>query len=165
MFIARALVFALALGATLSAVAADCANVVNATAEEMKAGSTSWSDSQAGIVRSAAGAACVKTASGRYEQTGDASTCSAVVDDTLNEMRAGAVDWQANQTGLARSAAASACIKTASGRYAATRSDNAAEPTPMNAQDVDDDEGGFRIGGVKIRPLTGPPSEKPYARD
>ncbi|MBH03457.1 MAG: hypothetical protein CMP08_04955 [Xanthomonadales bacterium] len=171
MFIARALVFVLASGVSLSVMAADCADVVDATAAEMKAGSTTWSDGRARIVRSAAGAACVKTASGRYGQASNTSTCSAVVENTLDELRAGAVGWQASQAEAARSAAASACIKTASGRYADTAAP-ADKPGPSEDQAethdaielVEDDDGrsGLRIGGVTIRPADARPGRKPY---
>ncbi|WP_348761973.1 hypothetical protein [uncultured Salinisphaera sp.] len=175
MFTARLSLFLLASGFAVSAMAADCANVVDATTEEMKAGSTAWSDQDASLVRSAAGAACVKTASGRYAESGNASACSAVTEDTLSEMQAGVSGgWSNAQAQLARSAAASACIKTGSGRYAAAATTpttanagtNADSKTSKNAIElVDDEQGrsGLRIGGVTIRPRSGPPGQKPYS--
>ncbi len=62
---------AMALGVVaLPVVASPCSEVVDDTVAEIRAGASSWwTDDAEGLVRAAAGAACVKARSGRYGAT------------------------------------------------------------------------------------------------
>lgn len=63
------LVMALGIVA-LPVVASPCSEVVDDTVAEIRAGASSWwTDDAEGLVRAAAGAACVKARSGRYGAT------------------------------------------------------------------------------------------------
>jgi hypothetical protein len=117
--------------------------------------------------------------------TAAADPCSAVVDDTVAELRAGAsAAWSPDVELLVRTAAGAACVKANSGRYGAaadlvpigeakgyasgetgTVSVQAADPSNAEgAEDADEDEEGFSIGGLKIRGASGSPAKKPYER-
>lgn len=74
------------LAGAMATRAAPCGDIVQATLDEMRAGMGSrWTADTAAIVRAAAGAACVKTRSGRYaEMAADA------VDTDRGEERADA---------------------------------------------------------------------------
>lgn len=114
----------------------------------------------------------------------EAGPCTAVIDDTVAEMRAGADGWWSHEVeGLVRAAAGSACVKAQSGRYAATDGDvdshddvlaadedaSASAPVPAgdasNAQEAtDSDDGSWSFGGMTFRSLSGSPGSKPYQR-
>ena len=101
--------------------------------------------------------------------------CSAVVADTVAEMRAGAGSgWDDDVESLVRAAAGAACVKSRSVRYAAPEVESlqdtpvaagpsaSAEATPES--DDEEDDGSFSIGGLKIRGSSGSPSQKSFER-
>lgn len=51
-----------------------CSSVVQATLAEMRAGASDWTPEQEQLVRTAAGSACIKALSGRYEEGADMAT-------------------------------------------------------------------------------------------
>lgn len=100
--------------------------------------------------------------------------CQAVVAATLDELALGAMsEWTATHADLARSAAGSACLKAASGRYGedllvesvGVSSDT--QPTAAiggQAADSKSDPEGEETGGLRFKPMTGSPTQKPYER-
>lgn len=125
-----------------------------------------------------------------------AGPCTAIIDDTVAEMRAGADGWWSDEVeGLVRAAAGSACVKVQSGRYAKTGgapapgddavaaaakatapdnrtgSDTAVVSESAQAgeerdsqQEADGDDGSWSFGGMTFRSLSGSPGTKPYQR-
>ena len=79
--------------------------------------------------------------------------CDEIVSQTVIEMKAGAREWWTEDTArMAAMAAATACFKT-----------KAVEMTgapPQETESINSNE----FMGLKVRPLTGPPSRKPYQR-
>ena len=109
--------------------------------------------------------------------------CSDIAEATTAEMQAGVEgQWTPEMASLVRRAAASACVKSQSGRYldAGERPDNDALTVQSTAIDVGEDaepapEVGVSAGasteaeeaastGITFKPMSGSPSSKPYMR-
>ena len=83
--------------------------------------------------------------------------CNGVVEDTLIEMKAGASGWWDEDTArMAGMAAASACFKA---KAISTSSDHESDGSQV---DVIEQPADFM--GLRVKPLSGPPSRKPYER-
>ncbi len=83
----------------------------------------------------------------------DDISCEQIADETVIEMKAGANDWWSEDVArMAGMAAASACFKTRSRPTTAPR-----EPSESDGESTD-------FMGLKVKPLSGPPSRKPYER-
>ena len=83
--------------------------------------------------------------------------CEAISAETVSELKAGAAQWWSEDTArMAGMAAASACSKTQAGIL---QPKNSEEPEPS---DTDEEAAAFM--GLEVRPLSGPPSRKPYER-
>ena len=83
--------------------------------------------------------------------------CDAVIEDTLIEMKAGAGDWwDADNARMAGMAAASACFKA---KAISSSSDHDSYDGHADATEETSD-----FMGLQIKPLSGPPSRKPYER-
>ncbi len=83
----------------------------------------------------------------------DDISCEQIANETVIEMKAGANDWWSEDVArMAGMAAASACFKTRSRPTTAPR-----EPSESDGEST-----GFM--GLKVKPLSGPPSRKPYER-
>lgn len=83
--------------------------------------------------------------------------CEAIAAETVLELEAGAAQWWSEDTArMAGMAAASACFKT---QADIRQSNNDEEPEPS-----DPDEEAAAFMGLEVRPLSGPPSRKPYER-
>lgn len=100
--------------------------------------------------------------------------CQAVVAATLDELALGATsEWTATHADLAKSAAGSACLKAASGRYGedlivesvgiSSDTQLTASPDGKTAESKSDSEGD-EGGGLRFKPMTGSPTQKPYER-
>ena len=100
--------------------------------------------------------------------------CQAIVAATLDELALGATsEWTAMNADLARSAAGSACLKAASGRYGEDASlesvgvSSESQRTATSSGKAEDSQGepeGEESGGLKFKPMTGSPTQKPYER-
>ncbi|MDG1066184.1 MAG: hypothetical protein P8O91_08210 [Luminiphilus sp.] len=100
--------------------------------------------------------------------------CQAVVAATLEELALGATSqWTETHADLARSAAGSACLKAASGRYgedASLESVGVSSDTQRSATTDgktavgQSDSRGEETGGLRFKPMTGSPTQKPYER-
>ena len=100
--------------------------------------------------------------------------CQAVVAATLDELALGATsEWTAMHADLARSAAGSACLKAASGRYGedlivesvgATSDTHRSATTDGKTAESQSDSEGEDTGGIRFKPMTGSPTQKPYER-
>lgn len=100
--------------------------------------------------------------------------CQAVVAATLNELALGATaEWTQSSADLARSAAGSACLKAASGRYGddltleSVGVSSESQRTASSSGKAEDSQGepeGEETGGLKFKPMTGSPTQKPYER-
>ena len=89
----------------------------------------------------------------------DTLGCEAIAAETVSELKAGAKDWWTEDTArMASMAAASACFKTLA-RLGAT---NDSAQTEADTQDAEEESTEFM--GMEVRPLSGPPSRKPYER-
>ena len=83
----------------------------------------------------------------------DDISCEDIADETVIEMKAGANDWWSEDIArMAGMAAASACFKTRSRLTLEPR-----EPSESDGEPAD-------FMGLKVKPLSGPPSRKPYER-
>ena len=83
----------------------------------------------------------------------DDISCEDIADETVIEMKAGANDWWSEDIArMAGMAAASACFKTRSRLTSAPR-----EPSESDVESAN-------FMGLKVKPLSGPPSRKPYER-
>ena len=83
----------------------------------------------------------------------DDISCEQIADETVIEMKAGANDWWSEDIArMAGMAAASACFKTRSRLSTVPR-----EPSESDRESAD-------FMGLKVKPLSGPPSRKPYER-
>ena len=81
------------------------------------------------------------------------TNCDEIVSQTVMEMKAGASGWWTEDTArMAAMAAATSCFKT-----------KATEITKAPSQEKENINSN-EFMGLKVRPLTGPPSRKPYQR-
>ena len=79
--------------------------------------------------------------------------CDEIVSQTVMEMKAGASGWWTEDTArMAAMAAATACFKT--------KAIEMTKAPPQENESINSNE----FMGLKVRPLTGPPSRKPYQR-
>ena len=82
-------------------------------------------------------------------------SCKQIADETVIEMKAGANDWWSEDIArMAGMAAASACFKTRSRLITVPRE----PPETESAGDATE------FMGLRVKPLSGPPSRKPYER-
>ena len=80
-------------------------------------------------------------------------SCDEIVSQTVMEMKAGASGWWTEDTALmAAMAAATACFKT--------KAIEMTKALPQKNESISSNE----FMGLKVKPLTGPPSRKPYQR-
>ena len=80
-------------------------------------------------------------------------SCDEIVSQTVMEMKAGASGWWTEDTArMAAMAAATACFKT--------KAIEMTKAPPQENESISSNE----FMGLKVRPLTGPPSRKPYQR-
>lgn len=117
----------------------DCAAVVADTVAELRAGAgQDWSEHSEAMARAAAGSACVKTQSLRYDARG-----RGVAD--------GAPQWRASgESGaLTEEAVGSSALSEPESEPPSTTEDASAESS---------------VGGFTLRPLSGAPSKKPFER-
>lgn len=125
--------------ATVHADTADCAGVVDATVAEMKAGAgDKWTEEAEQRVRAAAGAACIKSVSGRYSKSADDR--NAMVSEPV----------------AAGAAAAEPAVGNAASASAVTPEAGSAER--------EEEEEGTTVGGITFRPLSGNPNKKSFER-
>ena len=83
--------------------------------------------------------------------------CEGVVEETLIEMKAGASGWWNKDTArMAGLAAASACFKA---KAISSSCDH-----DINGSQVDTTQETRDFMGLQVKPLSGPPSKKPYER-
>lgn len=86
--------------------------------------------------------------------------CEVIAAETISELKAGAADWWTEDTAkMAGMAAASACFKTLANM--GVSGDDAATPRETGQSAEDRTE----FMGLEVRPLSGPPSRKPYERN
>ena len=82
-------------------------------------------------------------------------SCDQIAEETVIEMKAGANDWWSEDIArMAGMAAASACFKTRSRLTTA----------PKAPSESESDGGATDFMGLQVKPLSGPPSRKPYER-
>ena len=88
-----------------------------------------------------------------YSASANQTNCDEIVSQTVIEMKAGASGWWTEDTArMAAMAAATACFKT--------KAIEMTEAPPQENESINSNE----FMGLKVRPLTGPPSRKPYQR-
>lgn len=128
-------VFCAVIAVSSAAVAAPCDDVVGDTLAELRVGAgDTWSDAKEELARRAAGAACVKILSNRYSSAGTDSIESSVL-------------------------ATEAAIDSSVDGQSASRGDETAAESSEES-----DDGSWTFGGLKMRSLSGAPSQKPYER-
>ncbi|WP_439100743.1 hypothetical protein [Congregibacter sp.] len=121
----------------LTSFADPCMDVVADTVAEMRAGADGWwNEDIEGLVRAAAGSACIKAQSKRYRAAGDVLS----KEESVSSL---AAPSQASDTSGAQ---------------------NASGPTGEAANAQEEDDGSWSIGGLTIRSMSGSPSQKPYER-
>ncbi|MFK8043299.1 hypothetical protein [Congregibacter sp.] len=117
-----------------------CSDVVTDTVAEMRAGADGWwSEDIEGLVRAAAGSACIKAQSTRYQAAG-VSTVESVAVDASN------VPAPSSSESVAQAEA------------------EAQTETAEVSDGGDEEDGSWSIGGLTIRSMSGSPSQKPYER-
>ena len=85
--------------------------------------------------------------------------CEQIADETVAEMKAGAASWWTEDTArMAGMAAASACFKTRAMVATAPAVPQQAEAESGPEAETTD------FMGLLVKPLSGPPSRKPYER-
>ena len=85
--------------------------------------------------------------------------CQAIAAETVAELKAGAADWWTEDTArMAGMAAASACFKTLA------KAEAPSDEVTTGETVADSDEESTEFMGLEVRPLSGPPSRKPYER-
>ena len=88
-----------------------------------------------------------------HSASANQTNCDEIVSQTVMEMKAGASGWWTEDTArMAAMAAATACFKT--------KASEMTKAPPQEKESIDSNE----FMGLKVRPLTGPPSRKPYQR-
>ena len=89
--------------------------------------------------------------------------CETIAAATVSELKVGAADWWTEDTArMAGMAAASACFKTLSA--VAESSSEIADTRQASDEDADAADESTEFMGLEVRPLSGPPSRKPYER-
>jgi len=85
--------------------------------------------------------------------------CEAIAAETVSELKAGAADWWSEDSArMAGMAAASACFKTQASLAQST------DDTAPEQETSDTEQEATEFMGLEVRPLSGPPSRKPYER-
>ncbi len=88
-----------------------------------------------------------------HSASANQTNCDEIVSQTVIEMKAGASGWWTEDTArMAAMAAATACFKT--------KAVEMREAPTQETESINSNE----FMGLKVRPLTGPPSRKPYQR-
>ena len=88
-----------------------------------------------------------------HSASANQTNCDEIVSQTVMEMKAGASGWWTEDTArMAAMAAATACFKT--------KAIEMTKAPPQETESINSNE----FMGLKVRPLTGPPSRKPYQR-
>ena len=88
-----------------------------------------------------------------HSASANQTDCDEIVSQTVIEMKAGASGWWTENTArMAAMAAATACFKT--------KAVEMTKAPPQETEGINSNE----FMGLKVRPLTGPPSRKPYQR-
>jgi len=88
------------------------------------------------------------------------ANCEAIAAETVSELKAGAAGWWSEDgERLAGMAAASACFKTQ-----ANLAQSASDTAPGQAALESSQDEATEFMGLEVRPLSGPPSRKPYER-
>ena len=88
-----------------------------------------------------------------HSASSNQTSCDEIVSQTVIEMKAGASGWWTEDTArMAAMAAATACFKT--------KAVEVTSAPPQETESINSNE----FMGLKVKPLTGPPSRKPYQR-
>ena len=88
-----------------------------------------------------------------HSASANQTNCDEIVSQTVIEMKAGASGWWTEDTArMAAMAAATACFKT--------KAVGMTKAPPQETESINSNE----LMGLKVRPLTGPASRKPYQR-
>ena len=88
-----------------------------------------------------------------HSASANQTNCDEIVSQTVIEMKVGASGWWTEDTArMAAMAAATACFKT--------KAVDITKAPPQVTESVNSNE----FMGLKVKPLTGPPSRKPYQR-
>ena len=88
-----------------------------------------------------------------HSASANQTNCDEIVSQTVIEMKVGASGWWTEDTArMAAMAAATACFKT--------KAVDITKAAPQVTESVKSNE----FMGLKVKPLTGPPSRKPYQR-
>ena len=88
-----------------------------------------------------------------FSASANQTNCDEIVSQTVMEMKIGASGWWTEDTArMAAMAAATACFKT--------KAVEITKAPPQETETINSNE----FMGLKVRPLTGPPSRKPYQR-
>ena len=88
-----------------------------------------------------------------HSASANQTNCDEIVSQTVIEMKVGASGWWTEDTArMAAMAAATACFKTKAVGITKAR--------PQETESINSNE----FMGLKVKPLTGPPSRKPYQR-
>ncbi len=88
-----------------------------------------------------------------HSASANQTNCDEIVAQTVMEMKAGARGWWTEDTArMAAMAASTACFKT--------KAVEITKAPPQETETINSNE----FMGLKVRPLTGPPSRKPYQR-
>ena len=88
-----------------------------------------------------------------HSASSNQTSCDEIVSQTVVEMKAGASGWWTEDTArMAAMAAATACFKT--------KAVEVTSAPPKETERFNSNE----FMGLKVKPLTGPPSRKPYQR-
>ena len=88
-----------------------------------------------------------------HSASANQANCDEIVSQTIIEMKVGAREWWTEDMArMAAMAAASACFKT--------KAFEMTKAPPQETDRVNSNE----FMGLKVKPLTGPPSRKPYQR-
>ena len=88
-----------------------------------------------------------------HSASANQTNCDEIVSQTVTEMKVGASGWWTEDTArMAAMAAATACFKT--------KAVEITKAPPQETESVNSN----KFMGLKVKPLTGPPSRKPYQR-
>ena len=88
-----------------------------------------------------------------HSASANQTDCDEIVSQTVIEMRVGSSGWWTEDTArMAAMAAATACFKT--------KAVEMTQAPPQETESINSNE----FMGLTVKPLTGPPSRKPYQR-
>ncbi len=130
-----------ALSPTAALAGDDCAEIVAATVAELRAGAASWDEAMEAQVRAAAGSACVKAASDRYNSAaGQAAGVPAPLEESKAEDTPAVIEEES--------------VAVAEGDLIADAEEAAKK----------DGKAGWKFLGFEVNSVTGSPAQKPYER-